>query len=91
MIGNDRFLYCRDCNEVDKATPYERAPIYDRQGSRVRGIPTDDRRQFTGRYIGHTVEELSSVAEDWLDSRDAIDPMAEIYMVAANERDFIVL
>lgn len=91
MIGNDRFLYCRDCNEVHKVTPYDRAPIYDLQGSRVCEIPTDDRRQFTRRHAGHAIVALSSVAEDWLNPQGAIDPMAESYMVAANERDFIVL
>ncbi|MGZ8488859.1 MAG: hypothetical protein ACXWW4_10040 [Candidatus Binatia bacterium] len=42
MIGNERFLHCRGCNEVHKVTPFDQAPIYELQGSNVREIPTDD-------------------------------------------------
>ena len=91
MMGHDRFLYCRDCNEAHKATPFDQAPIYDVQGARVREIPTDDRRQFTGRHAGHGIEELSSVTEDWLNPQGTIDPMAESFLIAANDSDFVVL
>jgi len=91
MMGHDRFLYCRACNEAHKATPFDQAPIYDVQGEHVREIPTDDRRQFTGRHAGHAIEELSTTTEVWLNSQGAIDPMAESFVALANQGDFIVL
>ncbi len=91
MVTNDRFLYCCGCNEVHKVTPFDKAPTYDLQGSSVREIPTDDRRRFMERHAGHAIEELSSVAEDWLKPQSAIDPMAESYVFVANERYFFLL
>jgi hypothetical protein len=91
MIGKERFLHCRGCNEVHKVTPFDQAPIYELQGSNVREIPTDDRRQFMQRHAGHAIEELSSVDEDWLKPQSAIDPMAESYVFVANERYFFLL
>ena len=91
MLGKDIFLYCRDCNEAHKATPFDQSPIYNLQGPHVREIPADDRRQFIGRHAGHTIEELSSVTEIWLNPQGAIDPMAESFVISANDREFIVL
>lgn len=91
MIGNDRFLNCRGCNEVHKVTPFDQAPIYEMQGSRAREIPTDDRRRFMERHAGHAIEELSSVSEDWLEPQGAIDPMAESYVFVANGRYLFLL
>ncbi|MDP9131428.1 MAG: hypothetical protein M3N35_13690 [Candidatus Binatota bacterium] len=91
MGNNDRFLYCCGCNEVHRVTPFDQAPIYERQGLHVREIPTDDRRRFMERHVGHAIEELSSVAEDWLEPQSIIDPMAESYIFVANERYFFLL
>jgi len=91
MLGQDRFLYCRDCNEVHKVTPFDQAPIYDFMGSDIREIPTDDRRQFTARHADHSIEELISVTEDWFNPQDTIDPMAESFLVAANNSDFMII
>jgi hypothetical protein len=91
MVTNDRFLYCCGCNEVHKVTPFDKAPTYDLQGSSVREIPTDDRRHFMERHASHAIEELSSVAENWLMPQSAIDPMAESYVFVANERYFFLL
>ena len=91
MLGHDRFLYCCDCNEVHKVTPFDQAPIYDVRGADLQEIPTDDRRQFTARHGGHTIEEFTSVAEIRLNPPGAIDPMADSFVIAANQGDFIVL
>ena len=91
MVTNDRFLYCCGCNEVHKVTPFDQAPTYDLQGSSVREIPTDDRRRFMERHASHAIEELLSVAENWLKPQSAIDPMAESYVFVANERYFFLL
>ena len=91
MVTNDRFLYCCGCNEVHKVTPFDKAPTYDLQGSTVREIPTDDRRRFMERHASHAIEELSSVAENWLKPQSAIDPMADSYVFVANERYFFLV
>lgn len=91
MVANDRFLYCCGCNEVHRVTPFDQAPIYDVQGSRVREVPMDDRRRFMERHSGHTIEALSRVAEDWLEPENAVDPMAESYVLVANERYLFLL
>ena len=91
MVTNDRFLYCCGCNEVHRVTPFDQAPIYDLQNSRVREIPMDDRRRFMERHSGHAIEELSRVAEDWLEPENVLDPMAESYLLVANERYLFLL
>jgi hypothetical protein len=91
MVANDRFLYCCGCNEVHRVTPFDQAPIYDVQGSRVREVPMDDRRRFMERHSGHPIEELSRVAEDWLEPENVLDPMAESYLLVANERYLFLL
>ncbi len=91
MAANDRFLYCGGCNEVHRVTPFDQAPIYERQGLHVREIPTDDRRRFMERHSGHAIKELSRVAEDWLEPGNALDPMAESYLLIANERYLFLL
>ncbi len=91
MVTNDRFLYCCGCNEVHRITPFDDAPIYDRQGSRVRAIPMNDRHRFMERHSGHAIEEMSRVAEDWLEPDNVGDPMAESYLLVANERYLFLL
>jgi hypothetical protein len=91
MVGDDRYLYCGNCNEVHKATRFDQAPIYDLQGSEVFEIPTDDQGRFSARHAGHAVEALSSVAEIWVNPQGPVDPMAESFVALANQRDFIVL
>lgn len=86
MVTNDRFLYCCGCNEVHRITPFDQAPFYDLQGSSMRETPMDDGRRFIERHSGHAIEELSRVAEDWLEPENAVDPMAESYLLIANER-----
>jgi hypothetical protein len=91
MVNNDRFPYCCGCNEVHRITPFDEAPIYDLQGSHVREIPMNDRHRFMERHSGHAIEELSRVAEDWLEPDNAADPMAETYLLVANERYHFLL
>ena len=91
MVSNDRFLYCRGCNEVHRSTPFDEAPIYDLQGSCVREIPMNDRLRFMERHSGHAIEEMSRVAEDWFEPDNAGDPMVERYLLVANERYLFLL
>ena len=91
MVTNDPFLYCCGCNEVHRITPFDEAPIYELQGSRVRVIPMNDRRGFMIRHSGHVIGDLSRVAEDWLEPDNAGDPMAESYLLVANERCVFLL
>ncbi len=44
MVTNDPFLYCCGCDEVHRITPFDEAPMYELQGSRVHAIPMNDRR-----------------------------------------------
>ena len=91
MVTNDCFLYCCGCNEVHRITPFDKAPFYDLQGSSMRESPMDDLREFVEQHSGHAIEELARVAEDWFESGNAVDPMAESYLLVANERYLFLL
>jgi hypothetical protein len=91
MVTNDRFLYCCSCNEMYRITPFDQAPFYDLQGSSMHESPMDDLREFVERHSGHAIEELWRVAEDWFESENAADPMAESYLLVANERYLFLL
>ena len=91
MMARDRFLYCCGCNEVHRITPFDQAPFYDLQGSIIRESPMDDLGRFVERHSAHAIEELARVAEDWFESGNAVDPMADSYLLVANERYLFLL
>ena len=80
----DRFLYCRNCNEAHHVTPFDRAPIYNLQEMSVEETFIDDRRQFVDRHAGHEMEELKSVAANYYYSGRSIDPMKVGYVEVTN-------
>jgi hypothetical protein len=88
---SDRFLYCRDCNEVHHVTPFDTAPIYVLEDRSVRQIPVDDLQSFRDRHFGHKLEELTSVPETDVRLGQLVDPMKTGYVEVTNGRDFFVL
>lgn len=87
----DRFLYCRICNEVHHVTPSDSAPIYDLEGTTVREIFIDDRRQFLDRHHDHKIEQLRSVTENHFPVGSLIDPMKVGSVEVTNGKEFFIL
>jgi hypothetical protein len=87
----DRFLYCRICNEVHHVTPFDSAPMYDLEGTTVREIVIDDRRQFLDRHDDHGIEKLRGVTENYFSVGRLIDPMQVGYVEVTNGKEFFIL
>jgi hypothetical protein len=88
---SDRFLYCRDCNEVHHVSPFDTAPIYVLEDRVVRQIPVDDLQSFRERHFGHNFEELTSVPETDVQLGQLVDPMKTGYVEVTNGKDLFVL
>jgi hypothetical protein len=87
----DRFLYCRICNEVHHVTPFDSAPMYDLEGTTVREIVMDDRRQFLDKHDDHGIEQLRGVTENHFSVGPVIDPMKVGYVEVTNGKEFFIL
>ena len=87
----DRFLYCRLCNEVHHVTPFDRAPIYHVDGTTVREIVVDDRRDFLDKHDDHEIEKLSSVTENYCSVGHFADPMRVGYVEVTNGKRCFIL
>ena len=88
---DDRFLYCRSCNEIHHVTPFDKAPIYALEEMTVWETATDDRRSFLDRHWDHELEELTSVAENRFYLGELVDPMKVGYVEATNGEESFVL
>ncbi|HEY7319173.1 MAG TPA: hypothetical protein VIE89_16535 [Candidatus Binatia bacterium] len=86
-----RFLYCRTCKEAHHITPFDNAPIYYLEGTTLREIAIDDRRQFLDKHDDHGIEKLNSVTEDRFSLGRAMDPMKAGYVEVTNGKDFFIL
>jgi hypothetical protein len=90
-MSGDRFLYCCNCNQVHHVSPFDQAPIFEREGAEIQEIPADDRQRFTERHSGHVLQELFSIGEKQYPSSKVNDPMADSYLPVSNGRENLIL
>lgn len=91
FMGQEKYIWCRDCNEVHHVSPFDKAPAY----ALVQGVeheyPMDDWRAFMRRHAGHKLEGLKSAGEKYSPSGGPMDPTKEAYVEVTNGQDRFVI
>jgi len=91
LMVEERYICCRNCNEVHHVTPFDKAPEYIWAEGEARELPRDDWRDFMHRHAGHRLESLRSVGESCLVSGEAADPMKVDYIEVTNGHDLFLI
>ncbi len=87
----DKFIWCRNCNEIHHMSLYDKAPEYSvDQGEEIE-VPMDDWGMFMKRHAGHKLQALRSVGERYCPGGKAIDPMKVEYIEVTNGNDWYVV
>ena len=89
-MAEERFIWCRNCNQVHHVTVHDQAPRYPSNQKTDDGVATDDWRAFMSRHAGHPLEALHSCAPD-LWQGGGSDPVQQRYIEVTNGRDWFVV
>jgi hypothetical protein len=90
-MGNGKFIWCRNCGDIHRVTPYDRAPAYTYCGGEAAEIPANDWRDFMACHAGHKLEPLVGSKNDYWPNGSAVDPMAVAYIEASNGKETLLL
>jgi len=89
-MADEKFVWCRNCNEAHHVTPYDKAPLYDGDLQEEHPVAIDDWRAFMHRHTGHRLEALgSSDQAAW--EGGSPDPMQQRYIEVTNGRERFVV
>jgi hypothetical protein len=89
-MAHEKFAWCRSCNEVHHVTPYDKAPLYDRELLEGPELAVDDWRAFVHRHAGHPLEALAASDQaSWHGA--SVDPMQQKYIEVTNGRVWFVM
>ncbi len=61
-MRSDHFLHCRDCEDVFRPSPWDRAPVYRVTPEGMTETPRDDCMDFLTRHARHRLETLRPTA-----------------------------
>lgn len=87
----EKYIWCRNCNEIHHVTPFDKAPRYQfDQGEQIE-LSMDDRRAFLRRHSGHRLEGLQGVGERYSPAGRAVDPMRVGFVEVTNGKESFVL
>ncbi|MFQ5682845.1 MAG: hypothetical protein ACE5HC_06175 [Candidatus Binatia bacterium] len=87
----EKFIWCRNCNEIHHVSPYDKVPTYVVAEGYVKETPTDDWRKFMHRHDGHKLERLEGASEKITPSGQAVDPMSVGYIEVTNGQESFLL
>jgi hypothetical protein len=90
-MGNDRYIWCRNCGAVYHVTPFDRAPMYALNDGEVVEMRANDWREFMARHSGHRLESMVSTGSDYYPNGSAVDPMNVRYLEVSNGTDTLLL
>jgi len=83
----ERYIWCRNCNELHHVSPFDKAPAYLSTHGEAREFSMDDWRAFMQRHAGHRLEGLKGIGgKHFLAGRPA-DPMSVGYIEVTNGQD----
>jgi hypothetical protein len=89
-MADEKFVWCRNCNEVHHVTAYDKAPSYGGGLSEEHPVAVDDWRAFMRRHTGHRLEALGS-SEPAVWEGGSPDPMQQRYIEVTNGREPFVV
>lgn len=87
----EKYIWCRNCNEIHHVTPFDGAPRYEFDRGEQMEFPMDDRRAFLQRHFGHRLDALQGVGERRFAAGQAMDPMSVGYVEVTNGKESFVL
>jgi hypothetical protein len=82
-MDSDKYIWCRNCNEIHHVTPFDRVPLYASTGGEQAELSADDWRVFMNRHAGHKLEGLRRTGEAAV-SNSLSDPMSEKHVAVTN-------
>jgi hypothetical protein len=86
----ERYIWCRNCNEIHHVNSFDKAPVYVLSGLQVNEVSADDWRAFMDRHSGHRLEGLESLGGRF-SSGQVADPMREQYTEVTNGQEWFVV
>jgi hypothetical protein len=89
-MDSDKYIWCRNCNEIHHVTPFDRAPLYASTGAEQAELSVDDWRMFMNRHAGHKLEGLRRTEEAAV-FESFSDPMSEKQVAVTNGQAHFVL
>ena len=90
-MSDRHFLHCRDCDEVFRPSPYDRAPEYRSTPDGPVEAPRDDCMVFLVRHARHALETLRPSGSVTAHQGSLWDPMAVAYWQVTNGRDLFLV
>lgn len=87
----DRYIWCRNCNEIHHVNPFDQAPAYVADRGEVREQPRDDWRAFMQRHAGHRLEGLRGIGDKYFPTGQTMDPMKGGYLEVTNGQEWFVV
>jgi hypothetical protein len=90
-MGNDRYIWCRNCGAIHHVTQFDRAPIYAFPDRDVQEIPANEGHDFMRRHAGHRLEPMRETGNDHYENGFAFDPMSIRYVEVSNGKDVLLL
>jgi hypothetical protein len=90
-MGDDRYIWCRNCGAIHHVTPFDRAPVYTFHGGEAAETAANDWRDFMARHDGHRLEPMVATGSDYYPNGSAGDPMSIRYLEVSNGSDTLLL
>jgi hypothetical protein len=88
---NDRYIWCRNCGAIHHVTPFDRAPMYARNGGEIVEMPANDWREFMARHSGHRLDSMVATGSDYYPTGSAVDPMSVRYFEVSNGSETLLV
>ena len=90
-MADDRYIWCRNCDAIHHATPFDRAPVYALHAGEAAETTANDWRDFMARHDGHRLEPMIATGGDYYPNGSAGDPMSVRYLEVSNGSDTLLL
>ena len=90
-MAEQKYIWCRDCDEIHHVSRFDGAPAYVMEGGEEREVGRDDGRAFLRRHAGHPLEALREIGEKCFPVGAAGDPMRVGYVEVTNGRESFVI
>ena len=79
-MSEQKYIWCRDCNEIHHVTPFDRAPAFIVVEGEIQESPVDDWRTFIRQHSSHMLEPLTPIGEKYFPCGHPFDPMKVRYI-----------
>lgn len=60
-MGDEKFIWCRNCDAVHHVTSFDKAPLYDYSAGELEQMPADDWQAFIKQHEAHRIAIMRTV------------------------------